>query len=280
MKNSRKEMENISLALEKILNGEALEPPAEYTDTLPSKITHQLFRLDEMLRAREKQAALEHNQIKELIAEIAHQMRMPLANLESYTELLSGALENNAQRHYLEAVCKSGQQLKFLTESFIRAARLENRIIQIKKESLDLTDTILKSILQASRAAEKKHIDIRFEATSAVSAPHDANWLCEAIYNLLDNSIKYSQENSAITLSTAADEMYVRIVVSDMGSGISENEEGQIFKRFYRGKNTNGQPGFGLGLYISRQIVMLHDGFMKARRKENGLDMYIFLPVS
>ena len=74
--------------------------------------------------------------------------------------------------------------------------------------------------------------------------------------------------------------MYVRIVVSDMGSGISENEEGQIFKRFYRGKNTNGQPGFGLGLYISRQIVMLHDGFMKARRKENGLDMYIFLPVS
>ena len=175
-------MENISLALEKILNGEVLEPPAEYTDTLPSKITHQLFRLDEMLRAREKQAALEHSQIKELIAEIAHQMRMPLANLESYTELLSGALENDAQRHYLEAVCKSEQQLKFLTESFIKTARLENRIIQIKKESVSLRDTILKSILTASRAAEAKHIDIRLEALPEISAPHDAGWLAEAIY--------------------------------------------------------------------------------------------------
>lgn len=280
MKNSRKEMENISLALEKILNGEVLEPPAEYTDTLPSKITHQLFRLDEMLRAREKQAALEHSQIKELIAEIAHQMRMPLANLESYTELLSGALENDAQRHYLEAVCKSEQQLKFLTESFIKTARLENRIIQIKKESVSLRDTILKSILTASRAAEAKHIDIRLEALPEISAPHDAGWLGEAIYNLIDNSIKYSPENSAIAIKDAADEMYVRIVVSDFGSGISEDEESRIFKRFYRGKNTSGQPGFGLGLYISRQIVMLHGGFMKARRKENGLDMYIFLPVS
>ena len=163
-------MENISLALEKILNGEVLEPPVEYTDTLPSKITHQLFRLDEMLRAREKLAALEHSQIKELIAEIAHQMRMPLANLESYTELLSGALESDAQRHYLEAVCKSEQQLKFLTESFIKTARLENRIIQIKKESVSLRDTILKSILTASRAAEAKHIDIRLEALPEIRA--------------------------------------------------------------------------------------------------------------
>ena len=280
MKNSRKEMENISLALEKILNGEALDPPAEYTDTLHSKITHQLFRLDEMLRAREKQAAIEHSQIKELIAEIAHQMRMPLANLESYTELLAGALENDSQRHYLEAVCKSEQQLKFLTESFIKTARLENRIIQIKKESIYLKDTILKSILTASRAAEAKHIDIRLEASPEISAPHDAGWLGEAIYNLIDNSIKYSPENSAVTVSAAADEMYVRIVVSDFGAGISEDEENRIFKRFYRGKNTNGQPGFGLGLYISREIVMLHDGVMKARRRADGLDMYIFLPVS
>ena len=207
-------------------------------------------------------------------------MRMPLANLESYTELLSGALENDAQRHYLEAVCKSEQQLKFLTESFIKTARLENRIIQIKKESVSLRDTILKSILTASRAAEAKHIDIRLEALPEISAPHDAGWLGEAIYNLIDNSIKYSPENSAIAIKAAADEMYVRIVVSDFGAGISEDEESRIFKRFYRGKNTSGQPGFGLGLYISRQIVMLHGGFMKARRKENGLDMYIFLPVS
>ena len=73
--------------------------------------------------------------------------------------------------------------------------------------------------------------------------------------------------------------MYVRIVVSDFGAGISEDEESRIFKRFYRGKNTSGQPGFGLGLYISRQIVMLHGGFMKSapKRKRDLICIFFFL---
>ena len=74
--------------------------------------------------------------------------------------------------------------------------------------------------------------------------------------------------------------MYARIQVVDEGIGIGEGEENRIFQRFYRGSQTAGISGFGLGLYISREIVLLHGGFMKARRKENGLEVAILIPAN
>ena len=109
---------------------------------------------------------------------------------------------------------------------------------------------------------------------------HDENWMREAIYNLLDNSVKYAPAGSEIQIRLSQDEMYARIQVVDEGIGIGEGEENRIFQRFYRGSQTAGISGFGLGLYISREIVLLHGGFMKARRKENGLEVAILIPAN
>ena len=95
---------------------------------------------------------------------------------------------------------------------------------------------------------------------------------------MLENSVKYSPMDSVIWVSAAQNEMYTRISVTDSGIGIAEGEEGQIFQRFYRGKETDGQPGFGLGLYLTREIVLMHGGFVKAKRKSPGLEISIFLP--
>ena len=95
---------------------------------------------------------------------------------------------------------------------------------------------------------------------------------------MLENSVKYSPPHSVIRVSAAQNEMYTKISVSDSGIGIMEGEEGRIFQRFYRGKRTDGQPGFGLGLYLAREIVLLHGGFLKARRNTPGLEISMFLP--
>lgn len=274
----RKEMEKFSLLLDQLLSGAQLHISPKYLDELPSKIRYQLVRLSEKIHGSEQQLTRERDEIRELIAEIAHQMRNPLANMESYLELLSAADSETERREYLEVLKDAEFQLHFLTESFIKMARLENRIIQIKPDAAMLSRTIMQSILQVKKAADEKHICIELRMDEKLEASHDANWLGEAIYNILENSVKYSPPDSVIRVSAVQNEMYTQISVSDQGIGITEGEEGQVFQRFYRGKETDGQPGFGLGLYLSREIVLMHGGFIRARRKSPGLEISVFLP--
>lgn len=274
----RKEIEEFSLLLERLLSGEELNITEEYTDQLPSKIRHQLIRLSEKIYGSERQLKKERDDIKELIAEIAHQMRNPLANMESYLELLDGAQSEEEREEYLDALKKTECKLYFLTESFLKMARLENRIIQIQTEMLPLFPTVSQSILQVKKAADAKDIFVELDMDKELKVCHDPNWLGEALLNMLENSVKYSHPDSSIKIKAEQSEMYTRISVSDSGCGIAEGEEGKIFGRFYRGKGTGTQPGFGLGLYLAREIVLLHGGFVKARRKDQGLEISIFLP--
>lgn len=274
----RKEMEKFSLLLDQLLSGAELHIFAEYLDELPSKIQYQLVRLSEKIHGSEQQLTRERDEVRELIAEIAHQMRNPLANMESYLELLGAAGCEEERQEYLEVLKDAESQMHFLTESFIKMARLENRIIQIKPDATMISRTIMQSILQVKKAADEKRICIDLKMDEKLEVAHDANWLGEAVYNILENSVKYSPPASMIRVSAVQNEMYTQIAVSDSGIGITEGEEGQIFQRFYRGKETDGQPGFGLGLYLSREIVLLHGGFIRARRKSPGLEISIFLP--
>ncbi len=274
----RKEMETFSLMLDKLLNGEDLDAHIEYLDDLPSKIRYQLLRLSEKMKEIKAQSEKERNEVRRRIAETAHQMRSPLANMKSYLELLENAESEKERAEYTKAAENAGEQLHFLTEGFIKTARLENHIIQIRREADALSHTIMQSILKVKKAADEKHIFIELDMDEKLETAHDANWLGEAVYNILENSVKYSPEGSVIHVSAIKNEMYTHIAVSDAGIGIEEGEEGKIFRRFYRGKKTNGQPGFGLGLYIAREIVLMHGGFVKAARKDPGLEISVFLP--
>src|SRR5699024_274107 len=107
---------------------------------------------------------------------------------------------------------------------------------------------------------------------------HDRNWICEAVYNLLDNSIKYSPDSSDIIIDLIDNEMFSEIKVEDFGTGIKKGEENNIFQLYYRGSNISDQEGYGMGLFITREIIQKHGGYIKAKRKENGLIMSVVLP--
>ena len=276
---NRKEMEALSEALEKLINGEAPGIEGISQDTLPSKVRSQILRLGEIMKAKDQALGKEKEEIRGLIADTAHQLRTPLANMESYLELLETMdWEEKERENYLLALRESQEKIRFLTEGLIKMARLESRIIQIRKEARDLQETLLESILQVKKEAEEKHIEIRLEMAEGEQAPHDRQWLGEAVYNLLDNSVKYSEEYGQILMTVVRNEMFTEIRVCDWGRGIEEGEENLVFGRFYRGKNVSGEKGFGLGLYLAREIVHQHGGFLRLKRQEPGLSVSIYLP--
>ena len=170
------------------------------------------------------------------------------------------------------------QMLAFLIESFIIISRLEHYCIQIKKEKQDIRQTILQAMVALKEKADAQQVELKLLTAEPLNVLHDKNWLCEAIQNLLDNSIKYSYAGSTVEISFQDNEMFTSIQVRDYGIGIEEEEETKVFTRFYRGKRVTTQEGFGIGLYLAREIVLLHDGFMKVTRKETGLLAEIYLP--
>ena len=100
----------------------------------------------------------------------------------------------------------------------------------------------------------------------------------EALFNILDNAVKYTEPKGKINISITKYELYIRIDISDNGVGLDEEEYASIFKRFYRGNNTDDIEGIGLGLYLAREIITKQGGYIKVKSKKGvGSTFSVFL---
>lgn len=276
------ELRKAASMTEDILAGRQLFVTAAGDEILLARIENQLVRVQEMLEGRRKEAEKSRNEIQKLISEIAHQMRTPLANIESYTCLLRDtAVEQRSRQYcqYVSALEESEKKLHFLVDSFVKMARLEHHVIQIRKNECNLCKTIQNTFGQIQSRAEEKKIQFHIDMPEWAVCGHDPNWLGEAIYNILDNAVKYSEPGGLVEVTLQKNEMYLKLQVRDHGIGIEEGEENHIFQRFYRGRRVTVQEGFGIGLYLAREIIRLHGGFVTAQRMAPGLMMEVNLPL-
>lgn len=280
-KERSRELKKISDTVQRMTSGKELPDFSDCEETMDSKIRHQLLRLQEILVSQKQDAQKERKELQELISEIAHQMRTPLTNLKNYLDFLSEEIEKKGtepELSYLKAIQSSEEKIYFLTEHFIRISRLEHGLIQIRKEERDLLKTLRNALGQILDQAEKKEIRFEFELPEKMHVMHDANWLGEVIFNLLDNAVKYSPQNGKIKISLQENEMFTTFSIRDYGIGIEPEEKNLIFQRFYRGKRVTDEEGFGIGLYLARKILFLHEGLLTVKRCEPGVEMKLSLP--
>jgi len=247
-------------------------------DSLFSKLQHQTLRLTNILKTQNSKIEKDKNEIKSLISDIAHQLKTPLTNMKMYSEFLQDEdLTKEERQEFNEIILLSLDKLCFLVENMIKMSRLESSVISINQKYENLNDTILMAITQLHKKAEMKNIHIDFRQKYKVNLYHDKKWTCEAIFNIIENAIKYSKENSKINIAIQKYEMFTRIDIEDHGIGIKEEEIPKIFSRFYRGQNVQDKEGIGIGLYLSRQIITKQDGYIKVKSQDTGSTFSIFM---
>ena len=215
----------------------------------------------------------------ELVSDLSHPLKTPLANIIMDMELLQEeSLSEEERKEFLEHTKSQAGKMQWLMNNLLKASRLENGIIHFEAYNTEIKETIAKAVSAVYAQAANKNIRLSVEEFQNFSIYHNPIWTAEAISNILENAIKYSPENSRITISITRLDIYTRITVSDEGIGIPEREYNLIFKRFYRGKNVEQQEGSGLGLYLAQLILQQEKGYITISSiVSRGSSFHIFL---
>ena len=235
----------------------------EYEETIESKLLHQINKYKQELDIEKEETIHSKQEIQSLVTHISHQVKTPLANIKIYNDLLArNDLSKEEAIDFHQMLNKQINKLDFLMESLIKMSRLETDIIQLNIEKNDLYSTLIEVINHVFLLAEKKHINIELSKNTHISALYDEKWTQEAIFNVLENCIKYSNKNTTITIQISKNTFFSKITITDQGIGIKKENYNNIFQRFYRSQEVQDEDGIGIGLYLTREILSKEEGYI------------------
>ena len=255
-----------------------------FDETSVSEVENRMWNYLENRQTAMERIERDRQRMQSQISDIAHQAVLPVSNIVLYTQLLEENLSNgftgtkineieNVQLTKAEvseiiseitAIRDEIGTLDFLIQSLVKLSRMENGIINLNAEKQQIKPMLDLVKQQFAIKAKNKGIDFLIEDTEE-TAVFDRKWTLEAVANIVDNAVKYTQEGGKISIHTEALPSLVRIDIADTGIGIREEEQGAVFSRFYRSVETSNSRGVGIGLYIAREVMRAQNGYIRLR---------------
>ena len=248
--------------LDDAISGEFTE--SSFDESELSKLQSKLMRFLTTSSMSQKNLREEKEDIEELITNISHQTKTPLTNIMMYSELLEEKSEGEV-KEYAEEIHKQSKKLEELITALVKMSRLETGIFRLQQEEASLLSVLKRAADQAVPKAKLKGIELILPEDVDAKANIDSKWTTEAVFNIIDNAIKYSGENTVINLKVTTYEMFSCISVEDHGIGIEEEEIPKLFARFYRSRDVRDNEGIGVGLFLARQLVEEQGGYIKVK---------------
>jgi two-component system phosphate regulon sensor histidine kinase PhoR len=224
---------------------------------------------------------------KDLVANVSHELKTPLTTIKGFIETLKdGAIENKEDAgRFLDIISKHIERLNLIIDDLLTLSRLEEKatldnIYKVEQEVLPVLNSIVEDY---SLKADAKRIKLLIDCPEELIAKVNAQLIEQAIGNLIDNAIKYSDSNTKVTISAASDTQHLNIIVKDEGWGIDKEHFPRLFERFYRIDKSRSRDvgGTGLGLAIVKHIVNAHGGTVKIDSQINkGSRFTITIPLT
>lgn len=205
---------------------------------------------------------------EEFVATLTHDMKVPVvAELNSLNYLLEGRFGelNDKQKEALNLMLSSSQELKDLIENLLETYKLSDKELTLNKTK-NLFNTILEDVIaEMTPIAERNSnfINTNLSETKEIYAEYDIFQLKRVFKNIIQNAISNSKESEPIQIKTEVNSDNITVKITNKGSGISQEDLDLIFNKYYCGHSKFRKAGTGLGLYISQQIMLAHNGSIK-----------------
>lgn len=219
----------------------------------------------------------------EFSANVSHELKTPLTTMIGFAEIIKEGLVTDLEsiQRYCTMINKEGLRLISLIEDIMRLSKIE--------AGLDPNETLVNVKVVSQEAmnllkpkAEKLNVKLSLKSED-VSINANKNYISELLYNLIDNAIKYNKQNGLVDINIYSDKDNLYLTVKDTGVGISEDDQGRIFERFYRVDKSRSKEtgGTGLGLSIVKHIAELYDGTIELSSEKNkGTEITVIFPLN
>lgn len=261
--------QNYSLAVRIVKNF----AEGDFTEHLPSlkegelyNLYHSIDNLARMLFSQKETVQKTKEFLKGTISDISHQLKTPLAALGMYNEIiLEEADDEKLVRDFSVKITAALGRMENLIQELLKITRLDAGAISFELQDYPISDVVERAAENLRIRAEKEGKKIILEGAEEVMLRCDLQWTGEAIGNLIKNALDYTKEGNTVAVSWEKFPERIRILVSDNGCGIAEEDIYHIFNRFYRvSHNRNGSAGTGLGLPLAKSIIENQGGLLTA----------------
>ena len=220
---------------------------------------------------------------RELIGNISHEFRTPLAGIKAMVETLHGGAidDKKAAGDFLNRIDSEVDRLTQLVAELTELSRIETGRAELKLEPVDLNSIVEEVATQLKPQVEREKLTaVRELAADLPPVPADAARVRQVMLNLLHNAIKFTEPGGQITVSTRKEGDSVTTAVADNGRGIASDDLPHVFERFYKGDKARSGEGTGLGLAIAKHIIEAHGGHIRVESEEGRGSTFSFsLPL-
>ena len=234
--------------------------------------------LMKMTTVLKEKVALLHSEkifLNDTISDISHQLKTPMTSLMLLTDLMYNDLDKEKKIEFLDRTNAQLSRMDWLIKSMLKLSKLEAKVIDFKTEKVNINELIRRSISPLSVPMELKNISLNINGDKEASYIGDIEWSSEALGNIIKNCVEHTKEGGTLDITYEENPIYSEIIIKDNGEGIDKDDIPNIFKRFYKGKNSKSDS-VGIGLAMAKSIIESQNGDIYVKSEKNkGTEFHI-----
>lgn len=236
-----------------------------------SNLKNELYKITVMLKEDAENSLKEKRNLSDSVSDISHQLKNPLTSIQIMLDniISDEEMSEEVRKDFIKEINKQIEWINFLVISLLKLARFDAGVIEFKKEKIDVGQMISKVKKNLDITSELKDVKIIINANnSSITMLGDFNWQVEALTNIVKNCVEYTKAGGNVYISYQDNNFYTEIKIEDEGVGINKKDLKNIFKRFYKGRNSS-DSSIGIGLNLAKAIIEKDNGYITCSSKEN-----------